>query len=213
MAVKSSFVNMVLCLGVITLVCSALLAGIYVLTEEPIAKAAQAKTESAIAAVTPAFAELRNETTSDGTAYCIAVGEDSSEVAYVVNASSVGFGGRIDLMVGFLPDGTIYDTAVLGHSETPGLGAKCTEEAFAGQFKGFDPSQRKLYVRKDEGDVDAITASTITSRGYCAALRNAVEVFETIRDERFVTVLETADSVILDVTDAVETIMEENSNE
>ena len=43
MAVKSSFKNMSLCLLAICLACSALLAGVYALTAEPIAAAAAAK--------------------------------------------------------------------------------------------------------------------------------------------------------------------------
>lgn len=180
MAVKSTFGNMVLCLSAITLVCGALLAGIYVLTEKPIADASQAKTQKAIAAVAPQFETLENAVAEDGTSYYKALDAEGEVVAYVVNSSSVGFGGKIELMVGFLPDGTIYDTAVLGHSETPGLGAKCTEESFAGQFRKFDPSVKKLEVTKDGGDVDAITAATITSRAFCVALCNAVDIFESV---------------------------------
>ena len=78
------------------------------------------------------------------------------------------------MYVGFTPDGTIYDTSVVDCSnETPGLGAKCTEESFKGQFRGFNPSEKKLTVAKDGGDVDAITAATITSRAYTLAVANA----------------------------------------
>ena len=84
-------------------------------------------------------------------------------------------------MVGVLPDGTIYNTKVLSHSETPGLGAKCTEPAFADQFKGFDPSVKKLSVKKDGGDIDAITAATITSRAYTETVALAVAVSEAVR--------------------------------
>jgi electron transport complex protein RnfG len=52
-----------------------------------------------------------------------------------------------------------------------------------GQFRGFDPSQKILSVKKDGGDVDAITASTITSRAYALAVKNAVEAFATIQGE------------------------------
>jgi electron transport complex protein RnfG len=84
-------------------------------------------------------------------------------------------------MVGITMDGKVYNTSVLQHSETPGLGAKCTsDQKFINQFKGFDPSVKKLAVSKDGGDVDAITASTITSRAYTLAIKNAVEAFKKI---------------------------------
>ena len=69
---------------------------------------------------------------------------------------------------------------MLSQAETPGLGAKCVEPAFSDQFKGFDPAQKKLAVKKDGGDVDAITASTITSRAYADGIALAVKVFQAI---------------------------------
>ena len=84
-------------------------------------------------------------------------------------------------MVGVTAEGTIYNTSVLSHTETPGLGAKCTtDEGFMAQWKGFDPSQKILSVKKDGGDVDAITASTITSRAYTLAVKNACEAVKAI---------------------------------
>jgi electron transport complex protein RnfG len=69
---------------------------------------------------------------------------------------------------------------VLSQAETPGLGAKCVDASFSDQFKGFNPYEKKLSVKKDGGDVDAITASTITSRAYADGLALASKVFETI---------------------------------
>ena len=87
------------------------------------------------------------------------------------------------LMVGVLPDGTVYDTSVLSHSETPGLGAKCTsEEHFYGQFRNLK-TDKPLLVKKDGGSIDAITGSTITSRAYIEAVNKAVKVVKTIEGE------------------------------
>ena len=96
----------------------------------------------------------------------------------------VGFGGPLSLMVGVTSDGVVYNTSVLSHTETPGLGAKCSTDAkFMDQWRGFDPSLKKLSVKKDGGDVDAITASTITSRAYTLAVENALKVFSVISTE------------------------------
>ncbi len=94
-----------------------------------------------------------------------------------------GFGGPVSLMVGVLNDGTVYNTKTLSHSETPGLGAKCTEPSFADQFRNLDPSAKKLSVKKDGGDIDAITAATITSRAYVEAVSLAVSVSKAIASE------------------------------
>ena len=82
-------------------------------------------------------------------------------------------------MVGFSGDGRIYSTAVISHSETPGLGAKMTDDEsyFRTQFVGKKPSEYNLAVSKDGGDVDAITASTITSRAFTQAVAKAYNVY------------------------------------
>ena len=185
MAVKSSFKNMTVCLFAICIVCSSLLAGVYALTKEPIDAAAKAKNEAAIMEVLPEGAvTIEEERTVDfeGASYTynLAYDQQGNTVGCAVNVAPVGFGGPVVIKVGFDAKGVICNTKVLSQAETPGLGAKCVEPAFSNQFKGWDPSARKLAVRKDGGDVDAITASTITSRAYADGLALAVKVFETI---------------------------------
>ena len=185
MAVKSSFKNMTICLFVICLVCSALLAGVYALTAEPIAAAAAAKNEAAIKEVLPESAVTIEEVRTvdmDGQKYeyNLAYDEQGNTVGCAINVAPTGFGGPIAIKVGFDANGVIWNTKVLSQAETPGLGAKCTEASFSEQFKGFDPAQKKLAVKKDGGDVDAITASTITSRAYADGLATASKVFQTI---------------------------------
>ena len=185
MAVQSSFKNMSLCLLVICLVCSALLAGVYALTKEPIDAAARAKNEAAIMEVLPdAAVTVEEERTVEfeGASYTynLAYDEQGNTVGCAINVAPVGFGGPISIKVGFDANGVIWNTKVLSQAETPGLGAKCVEPAFSSQFKGFDPTAKKLSVKKDGGDVDAITASTITSRAYAQGLALAVNLFNAI---------------------------------
>jgi len=184
MAVESNLKNMSLCLLVVCLVCSGLLAGVYALTEEPIAKAAAAKTAAAISAVVPAFDGDPIEASIEvggGDFHYYSVSKDSAVVAYAIESVGKGFGGELKLMVGITAEGIVYNTSVISQSETPGLGAKCTEPAFADQFRLWNPSEKKLLVSKDGGDVDAITDSTITSRAYTSAIATAVDVWAAIK--------------------------------
>ena len=172
---------MTLCLLTICLVCSGLLAGVYALTKEPIDAAAKAKNEAAIKEVLPETAvTIEEERTVDFEgqtyAYNLAYDEKGEVVGCAINVAPVGFGGPVVIKVGFDRDGVIWNTKVLSQAETPGLGAKCVEEGFAAQFRGFDPTAKKLSVKKDGGDVDAITASTITSRAYANGVALAVNV-------------------------------------
>ena len=191
MAVKSSFMNMTLCLLAICLVCSGLLAGVYALTKEPIDAAAKAKNEAAILEVLPeTAATIEEERTVDyeGATYTynLAYDEKGEVVGCAINVAPVGFGGPILIKVGFQVNPqtgqhVIWNTKVLSQAETPGLGAKCVEPAFAGQFKELDTAANKLSVKKDGGDIDAITASTITSRAYVSGVATAVNVLGAIQ--------------------------------
>ena len=190
MAVKSSFKNMTICLLAICLVCSGLLAGVYALTKEPIDNAAKAKNEAAIKEVLPEEVAKIDEEKSielDGVKYTynLAYDEAGNTVGCAVNVAPVGFGGPIVIKVGFKVDAQtgknlVWSTKVLSHAETPGLGAKCSEPAFADQFKGLDPTIKTLEVTKDGGDIDAITASTITSRAFTDGVATAVNVLAAI---------------------------------
>ena len=188
MAAKSNLKNMALCLTLVCLLCSAVLAVVYAVTAEPIAVASKLAQQKAIGAVLPEGGELSE-------ALCVTVEgadieyyescADSAVVAYAVKSSVVGFGGPLTVMVGVLPDGTVYNTAVLKpHSETPGLGAKCeSDEAFLGQFRGLSPGS-VLKVSKDGGAIDAITASTITSRAYVKAVAQAVAAVAAVTESQ-----------------------------
>ena len=103
MAVKSNLVNMVLVLGLVCLVCSGLLGGAYVLTQEPIAAAAAEKTNKAVAQVLPHFSEVVYD--ADGHYYTATDGE--ALVGYAIESTVVGFGGPLSLMVGVTPDGVV----------------------------------------------------------------------------------------------------------
>ena len=179
MAAKSTLPNMVLCLGVTCLLCSAILGIAYAITEKPIREAAAAKTSRSIGEVLPAFTSVEEITDGDVT-YFKAMADDDL-VGYAIRSTVVGFGGPLTLLVGVTADGKVYNTSVLSHSETPGLGAKCTtDRKFIDQWKGLDPSIATLSVKKDGGSIDAITASTITSRAYTQAVANALDTFRSI---------------------------------
>ena len=175
-----------LLLTLVCLFCSAVLGGAYALTKKPIDAAAAEKTAKAVGAVLPEFDETSYESVEAlGKTYNYykAVKGDET-VGYAVESTTSGFGGNLSLMVGITADGVVYNTSVLSHSETPGLGAKCsTDEHFMAQWKGLNPSEKILKVKQDNGDIDAITASTITSRAYTLAVANALSVVAALNKE------------------------------
>lgn len=185
---ESTLKNMVLTLLAITLISSTAVGLIYNVTVGPIQAAKEAKTTTAIAQVLPTEGtpEVSSTTESvDGRDMVIyTVSQNDEVVGYAIETySTSGFGGLITLMVGFLPDGTISKIEVLSHNETPGLGDKMerSKSSFSEQFDGKNPATFNLAVTKDGGEVDAITASTISSRAYVDAVERAYKLFETIK--------------------------------
>jgi electron transport complex protein RnfG len=175
----STLKNMVISLTLIAGAAALCLALVDKITEVPIALAKQAKLKSAIEVVLPEFDRLdepENREVDGGIlTFYRAYKSDELVGTAVATFSNRGFSGEIRLMVGFLPDGTIHNIDVLEHSETPGLGDKIEHKksTWAQQFQGKHPATFKLAVKKDHGDVDAITAATITARAYCDAVQRA----------------------------------------
>ena len=176
---KSSLTNMLLSLTLITLVAAGLLAGIYSLTKDTIAATNAAKQQAAIIAVLPQVEGLNiaEPLEVDGITIFKAHQGDTFAGAAVKVAEN-GFGGTFHVMVGFDNAGTITGFEVLDHQETPGLGSKM-QEWFQNvrTIIGLNPAQSNLTVSKDGGDVDAITAATISSRAFLAAVNKAYNAY------------------------------------
>ena len=103
-----------------------------------------------------------------------------NDLGAAVESTSDGFGGKLRVLVGFNPDGKILGYTILEHAETPGLGAKADNWFQAdgkGSIIGQTPSD-PLIVSKDGGQIDAITASTITSRAFLKAVNNAYNAYK-----------------------------------
>lgn len=179
---------MILALGGITLVAALAVAGVYELTKAPISAALETKTNQAIADVLPEFdnnpsAEKIAFAAGTDTLFVYPATTSGELVGYAIETKSSGFGGEMKLMVGITAEGTIHKISVLSQVETPGLGDKIepTKSNFSIQFQGQSPQTMKMQVKKDGGDVDAITASTISSRAYVDAVNLAFEIYNELK--------------------------------
>ena len=180
---ESSLKNMVLVLFTITLLSSAAVGGVYMLTEKPIAQAKVAAVNNALKQVLP---EYEATTSQDIEVNALPIKVHTATVAdkavgYAVESNSKnGFGGEVRLMVGFDTEGTILNINVLEQKETPGLGTKMADEGnvLLASLKDKNAAQINLTVKKDGGDIDALTAATISSRAYAEAVAVAYEAFK-----------------------------------
>lgn len=190
---ESNLKNMLLSLTLIALVASFALAMVNNVTKGPIEEVNKKKVEAAVAKVLPSFKEYTIDTvlvtvsTSKGdvetplTRYT-AVDESGNMVGKAIESfDNNGFGGKLSAMVGFDAEGNISGYEILGSSETPGLGAKADmwfQKDGKGDVIGMNPGANGLKVKKDGGEVDAITGSTITSRAFCRMVETAYKAFD-----------------------------------
>lgn len=187
---ESTLKNMVAVLFGITLVASAGVGVVNMITVEPIAQSKQAATTAALTEVLPPFDETTSEElTIDEMPITVYTATKGGVVAgYAVQSmSKLGFGGAVRMMVGFDPDGRVVNINVLEQTETPGLGTKMCDECnpLLGSVKGQRLEDKqlvdgKLAVRKDGGDVDALTAATISSRAYVDAVNRAWMAYKSV---------------------------------
>lgn len=184
---QSNFKNMVLSLGLIAVFAAVTLASVYALTKDPIAASKVARKQNAIRDVLPAFERLDDaekvalETGDSLNVYRAYVKDEKFVGAAVESFSRNGYSGDIRLMIGFDVKGNIVNYTVLEQKETPGLGTKIVDwfktEIRNQNIIGKNPSKNKLTVSKDGGEIDAITAATISSRAFLEAVQKAYNAY------------------------------------
>ena len=173
---------MLLSLTAIALVAAAALAAVNAVTQEPIAQAQEAKVQAAIKAVLPDFDKLEAREVEGCKCNVAYDGQGNMVGAAIESQSDNGFGGPLKVMVGFDREGNVCGYSILESHETPGLGAKAGEW-FQKDGKGAvvgRSASAELKVKKDGGDVDAISGSTITSRAFLGAVNDAYKTFTKI---------------------------------
>lgn len=124
-----------------------------------------------------AFSNLAEPLTDDGQQYRVICSDGTSGIALRLDGK--GLWGPIWGYAVISEDGQTLNGVSFDHkSETPGLGAKITDEAFLNAFKGkklYDKDGNFVSVRvlkpgtspeiADENRVDAISGATLTSKG------------------------------------------------
>ncbi len=185
---ESTLVNMVGVLVCVAVIMGAILAYVNHITEGPISQQAEKALSDGIKAVmmsdnlnVTANDTIRETIDNKECVFIVHKAADASgkELGAAVESTTMGFGGDLKILVGFNPEGEILGYTLLQHAETPGLGAKADtwfQKDGKASIIGMKPSN-PLTVSKDGGEVDAITASTITSRAFLKAVNQAYDVY------------------------------------
>ena len=187
---KSSLLNMVLVLVGVAMVIGAVLAWVNNITEKPIADKAQQTLANGIRDVMGTADINVDEPDSltldlQGKAYDFVIHNVNSTsgdyLGAAVESTTLGFGGDLKVLVGFDAHGKVLGYTILQASETPGLGAKADkwfQKDGKGSIIGRSLADGNLTVDKDGGDVDAITASTITTRAFLKAVNQEYAAYK-----------------------------------
>lgn len=193
---------LMLSMGIISCGAAALLAWVFLITETPIQEAMKQKTNAALQQVLPAFDNQPGEETNTVGDITFYVARQNGEIVGFAGeaVSNKGYGGEITVLAGVALDGTVGTVLVTKQTETPGLGTvvcgRTREKTLSGLIKGVKetglPPNRILdqfngmkaaagespwAVKKDGGNLDAITGATITSRAVGDAVFTIAKAF------------------------------------
>jgi electron transport complex protein RnfG len=186
---ESTFINMVVTLFAVTLVAAAILGFVYDLTKGPIEIAKLKAQQEAIKKVLPEFEKLGDsykvpaESGADSLEFFPAYNGDDLIGIAIKTYTKKGFNGFVSIMAGIDKNGNFTNYEVLENNETPGLGSKMgvwfkNPEKPKQNILGKNPKTTKFQVTKDGGEIDAITASTISSRAFLDAMNRAYNSYE-----------------------------------
>ena len=187
---KSTLPNMVIVLTLVALVTGGLLAWVHHITEAPKLAEQQRSLAADISKVMGGKEVKETDVKTvkknfEGKDYEFVVhyvaAADGKALGKAVESTTMGFGGDLTVLVGFDATGNVLGYAIRQTSETPGLGIKAAEwfqKDGKGCIIGKNPQEESFKVSKDGGDVDAITASTITSRAFMKAVKQASEAIK-----------------------------------
>ncbi|MBQ9797133.1 MAG: FMN-binding protein [Clostridia bacterium] len=111
------------------------------------------------------------EKIGETTVYTVA--ENGVHIGYCVESVGKGFGGDIQMMVGYTADGKIVAVEVIGHSETPGVGDKVVKNTeYLANYAGLDG---ELAIGTD---VDKVAGASVSSRGIMAGVNAATKALQ-----------------------------------
>ncbi len=181
------YIRMITVLTVISALCGLLLAAVQKGTEKQIEMQILTNVQGpavkkVLDSSTNDFIQERQTITLNDETFTIFVGKkDNKPWALSFESNASGFGGKIGVMVGFdIAQNKLTGIGILTHQETPGLGARITEDTFTAIFKD-KPLSATFRVKKDDGIIDAVSGATISSRGVCEAVNKCLKIFPQIK--------------------------------
>lgn len=189
----TSTARLVLVLAGICCVAGLALAGVYEITKEPIAYQKKQDIIRSLEAVLPGseidpdsfFLEMSREDGEQVTVYRSQGDEGQVTGAAFQVIAPDGYSGKIFIMMGAMPDGSLGGIEILSHAETPGLGSLIEKDEWKSLFRGISLETTNFKVKKDGGDIDQITGATISPRAVAGAVEKGLRWYLENREAIF----------------------------
>ncbi|MCM8796731.1 MAG: FMN-binding protein [Candidatus Omnitrophica bacterium] len=146
-------------------------------TKAKIIAQANAEEQASLKEVLPQAERFEAVKSASEVIYYKAYDNKGNFIGVAFKASGEGYSSTIDTMVGMTREGTINAIKIISQNETPGLGTRVAEDAFASRF-----AQKKLSMVQE---IEAITGASISSRAVTESVaKKAAEIVEIIKNER-----------------------------
>lgn len=182
MSKKISSIKLIFVMLVITIFCATILAVVYKITKNPIEDAKYSAELKAIKSVI--VTDFNNNPYAERFSLdhnrieLYPARQDNIVTSIAIKTyTDNGFGGTIEIIAGFLMDGTITGYEIISHQETPGLGTKAWEGKFHDSILGRNVAKNDFNITQDGGDIDAVTGATISSRAVVEAIKRAHDAY------------------------------------
>lgn len=181
-----SIISMALRLSLICAIAAFALANVAEITRKPIAAAEARAQREAVEAVLPSFARLTIDTlqtdTGDPALYFSGVDDTGPTGTAFKSTSGLGYSGEIEIMMGVNLEGKISGVRILRHAETPGLGANYAAPQMLDEFYKDRATDSNWKLKKDGGEVDAVTGATVTGRAIADAIETGLQQYLVNKD-------------------------------
>ncbi|MEA3294507.1 MAG: RnfABCDGE type electron transport complex subunit G [Euryarchaeota archaeon] len=170
---NKEYVMVMVKIVLLSVIAAVILGALYIPTQAQLKVYQEEQRQLSLKIVNPDADHFEPVKSGEETLYYLAFDAGNNLIGYCFFHDQPGSQGTITLAGGVDTGYTVTGVKIMAHSETPGLGAKITEESFTGQFPGV--AEDDLMLSKDGGAIDAITGATVSSVAVIDGLHAAMD--------------------------------------
>ena len=169
------YIKTAVTLFLISAVCTLLCALVNNVTAPVIAANNENDRVAALSAVSAGFS-IGEEMEGDGgsVSYAIPLTDDSGALSgYILGLTANGYGGAMDVIASYTPDGAVMAAKLTTNSETPGIGKKAENDWYMDMFRGLGADSPIPVTKNDLPSEQSalVSGASITFSGITSALR------------------------------------------